>query len=74
MKELLKRHANAIHNVINAAMVAVPALEVMDWTPFFSDATAAKVVGGLALAKISLNVLRDGFKGLTGYQPPVERR
>lgn len=67
----MKVNTNAVHNCINAAMVAIPALEQFDWTPFFSDATALKIVGGLGLAKILINVVRDGPTGLVKHQPPV---
>ena len=62
---------NFLHNLLNVAIVALPALEVFDWTPFFSEATALKIVGGLGLAKIVINASRDGFSGMTKPQPPV---
>lgn len=65
-------NTNALHNVINVAVVAIPALETFDWTPFLSDATALKVVGVLGLLKIAVNVLRDGPAGLIKPQPPVQ--
>ena len=66
-------NTNALHNVINVLMVLVPALETFDWTPFFSDETALKIVGGLGLLKICINVWRDGPGGLAAPQPPVRR-
>lgn len=65
-------NTNTLHNVINVAVVAIPALETFDWTPFLSDATALKVVGVLGLLKIAVNVLRDGPTGLIKPQPPVK--
>jgi len=67
----MKINTNLIHNILNFLIVAVPSLEAMDWTPFFSDAVALKIVGGLALAKILINLLRDGLNGMYKHQPPV---
>lgn len=64
-------NTNFLHNVINVAIVALPALEVFDWTPFFTDETALKIVGGLGLAKIVINAWRDGVTGMVKAQPPV---
>lgn len=64
-------NTNFIHNILNFLMIAVPALQTMDWTPFFSEATSLKIVGGLALAKILINLLRDGLNGLYKHQPPI---
>lgn len=64
-------NTNTLHNVINVAMVLVPALEQFDWTPFFDDSTALKIVGALGLAKILINLLRDGPGGMIKQQPPV---
>lgn len=65
-------NTNTLHNVINVAVVVIPALETFDWTPFLSDATALKIVGVLGLLKIAVNVLRDGPTGLIKPQPPVK--
>lgn len=65
-------NTNTLHNVINVAVVVIPALETFDWTPFLSDATALKIVGVLGLLKIAVNVLRDGPTGLIKQQPPVK--
>lgn len=65
-------NTNLLHNIINTVIVAIPALETFDWTPFLSDAAALKLVGGLGLAKILINAWRDGPKGMTQRQPPVE--
>jgi len=64
-------NTNFLHNVINVAIVALPALEVFDWTPFFDAETSLKIVGGLGLAKILINAFRDGFTGMVKPQPPV---
>jgi len=65
-------NTNLIHNFINFLMVLVPALEQFDWSPFFSDDTALKIVGLLGLTKILINVCRDGVTGLAKQQPPVQ--
>lgn len=65
-------NTNLVHNCINFLMVLVPALEQFDWSPFFSDATALRIVGVLGLAKILINVSRDGVTGLAKQQPPVQ--
>lgn len=62
---------NFCHNVLNVAIVALPALEVFDWTPFVSSEMALKIVGGIGLAKILINAFRDGFTGMVKPQPPV---
>lgn len=64
-------NTNFLHNCINVAIVALPALEVFDWTPFFTEATALKIVGLLGLAKIVINAWRDGVTGMVKEQPPV---
>lgn len=65
-------NSNFLHNCINVAIVALPALEVFDWTPFFQPETALKIVGGLGLAKICINAWRDGVTGMVKQQPPVQ--
>lgn len=65
-------NSNFAHNLINVAIIALPGLEALDWTPFFSDEIALKVAGGLALLKILINAFRDGFTGMVKTQPPVQ--
>ena len=64
-------NTNFAHNCINVLIVALPALEVFDWTPFFDAETSLKIVGGLGLAKIAINAIRDGVTGMVKTQPPV---
>lgn len=64
-------NSNLAHNIINVLMILIPALAEFDWTPFFSMETSLKIVGGLGLLKLLINVVRDGFTGLTKEQPPV---
>lgn len=65
-------NSNFAHNCINVLILALPALEVFDWTPFFSDKVALQIAGGLALLKIVINALRDGIPGMIKQQPPVQ--
>jgi hypothetical protein len=65
-------NTNLLHNLINAAMVIIPALETFDFTPFMSDSTALKVTGALALTKLIINALRDGIGGMAKQQPAVK--
>lgn len=66
-------NSNLLHNIINTIIVAIPALEQFNFTPFLDDATALKVVGVLGLAKILINAHRDGVKGMAKPQPPVQQ-
>lgn len=66
-------NTNTLHNIINVLVILIPALEQFDWSPFFTDAVALKIVGALGLAKILINVVRDGPTGLVRPQPPVTR-
>jgi hypothetical protein len=63
--------SNAVHNILNVLLVLPAALELFDWGVFFDAETALKVTGAFALAKIIINVTRDGFIGLVAEQPPV---
>jgi len=65
-------NTNLIHNIINTAMVAIPALEVFNWSAFFTPDEALQIVGALGLLKIAINVWRDGVTGLAKQQPPVQ--
>lgn len=64
-------NTNFLHNIVNTLIAAIPALALFDWTPFFSEATALKIVGGLGLLKIVINANRDGIGGMVKPQPPV---
>jgi hypothetical protein len=65
--------SNAAHNIINCAIALLGALEFYDWQIFFTPESAVKVAGALALSKIIINVVRDGFTGLMAEQPPVQQ-
>lgn len=66
-------NTNAIHNLLNIAIAVVAALAAFNWEVLFSQSTALMIVGGLASAKTVINVIRDGFAGLTKPQPPVQQ-
>lgn len=69
-------NTNAIHNYLNAAitLVAGGALAGFDWTMFgLSNVAALKITGGLALAKIVINAVRDGPAGMIA-PPPAEEK
>lgn len=63
--------SNAVHNIINVLITLISALAVFDWTAFFAPERAVMIVGALSLAKLVINVVRDGVSGLTKVQPPV---
>ncbi len=66
-------NANAIHNAINMTILLLTALAGFDWTMLGLDPERTLFVNGcLVLAKIVMNVFRDGFAGLVKVQPPVE--
>ena len=64
-------NTNLIHNAINFLIALLAALELFDWTSFFSPEKAMMIVGVLALTKIIINLVRDGLTGLAKDQPPV---
>lgn len=64
-------NTNAVHNALNIAIAVVAALMAFDWNVLMEPATAAKVIAGLASAKLMINAVRDGLSGLVKPQPPV---
>jgi len=65
-------NTNLLHNILNVAVVALPALEVLDWMPLVGPENALKIVSGIGLVKIMVNVFRDGVTGMASQQPPVK--
>ena len=79
-------NANLFHNILNAAIALLSGLTAVlmatgcetlasgalecsqSWLP---PEYAAIAVTVLAVAKIAVNILRDGFAGLAKVQPPV---
>lgn len=67
-------NTNAIHNVLNVAMIVVAGLAGFDYAGLGLDPVmAGKIVAGLGAIKMVINVLRDGVTGLTKPQPPVQK-
>jgi hypothetical protein len=65
-------NTNLIHNILNIAMIVVSGLAGFDFVGLGLDPIlAAKIVSGLATAKVVINTVRDGFAGLFKTQPPV---
>jgi hypothetical protein len=70
-------NTNAIHNYLNAAITIVcgGALVGFDWTLFgLTNVAALKITGGLSLAKIVINAVRDGPNGMVTAPPPAEEK
>ena len=65
-------NTNLIHNILNIVMVVVGGLAGFDFVGLGLDPIlAGKIIAGLGTAKMIINVIRDGFTGLTKPQPPV---
>ena len=64
-------NTNLIHNILNTVIVVIPALEALDFTTFVGPEKALVIVAVLGMAKIAINLVRDGFFGLAKEQPPV---
>lgn len=81
-------NSNLFHNIANIAMIAIAgvtaamvamgctetstgALECSEST-LLSPGTATMIIAALGVIKMIVNVVRDGFSGLTKRQPPVE--
>lgn len=81
-------NTNLIHNIINVVMIIIAGLtavlSAMGCTTlangelecsniqFLSPTLAATILTVLGVVKMLINVVRDGFKGLTKEQPPVK--
>lgn len=80
-------NSNLFHNIVNVAMVVMSGVTaflistgcvetagrlVCDDHAFLSPELSATIVGVLGVAKIVVNVARDGLAGLAKKQPPVE--
>ncbi len=66
-------NTNLIHNILNIVMIVVAGLAGFDYVGLGLDPVlAGKIVAGLGTAKMIINVVRDGFSGLTKTQPPVQ--
>lgn len=66
-------NTNLIHNILNIAMIIVAGMAGFDYVGLGLDPVlAGKIVAGLGSLKMIINVVRDGFTGLTKPQPPVQ--
>ena len=58
-------NSNALHNALNVTITVLCALEVFDWSAFYSTETAVKIVGGLSLAKLLYTFSRLSIRMVT---------
>lgn len=81
-------NTNLIHNIINIVMIVLAGLTAVltalgctslpngdlecSNVQFLSPTLATATLTGLGIVKVLINVVRDGFKGLTKEQPPVQ--
>lgn len=65
-------NTNLLHNVLNTAIAVIASLEMVDLAPLIGAETSLKVIAGMAVAKIVINIVRDGIVGLAKDQPPVK--
>lgn len=64
-------NTNLLHNIMNILIAVVAALSTPEVVAILPPELAVKVVGGLSVLKLGINVVRDGVSGLTKVQPPV---
>ncbi|RKD61570.1 hypothetical protein [Rhizobium sp. WW_1] len=69
-------NTNLVHNILNLFGLVLGALLTVDWSGLgMSDVTAAKVAASVLLLsnviKVTINLTRDGAKGILQPQPPV---
>ncbi len=65
-------NTNLLHNILNTAIAVIASLEMVDLAPLIGAETSLKVIAGMAVAKIVINLVRDGLTGLAKDQPPVQ--
>lgn len=63
---------NAIHNLLNTALLVVGGLEVFSWGEIFGPELALQIMTGIGAFKLVANALRDGVGGLIKKQPAVQ--
>lgn len=81
-------NSNLFHNVANiASLVLALGTAVLLWSgctatitgsfdcsaSFINPAYTTAAIAGLQVVKMAVNVVRDGWAGLTKPQPPVEK-
>jgi len=68
-------NTNAIHNVLNVLISVVSVWGLFDWSRFgIGQDRALLIIAACGLAKLTMNAVRDGLKGMVEAQPPVETR
>lgn len=81
-------NTNLLHNIINVVMILLAALTAAlvamgcttlpngdltcSETLFISPTVATSIVAVLGVVKMLVNIIRDGFAGLSKKQPPVQ--
>lgn len=81
-------NSNLAHNILNIAMIVVAALTAgmtasgctttaaggLDCSAsWISPEYAGVVIAVIGVVKMAINVMRDGVKGLSKKQPPVQK-
>lgn len=68
---MLVLNTNTLHNVLNLGLAVLAGLESFNWISLFDPTTSLQIAAGIGLAKLTINIWRDGFSGLIKVQPPV---
>lgn len=64
-------NTNSLHNLLNLALAVLASMEGFNWLSLFDSETSLKVAAFIGLAKLAINIYRDGVTGLIKAQPPV---
>ena len=64
-------NTNLIHNILNIALAIVAVLSLPEVVAVLPPDLAVMVAGAVGTAKLVINTLRDGIRGLGKNQPPV---
>ncbi len=65
-------NTNLLHNILNVSMAVIGSLELIDLAPLVGVENSLKIITGMAIAKLVINLVRDGIAGLAKDQPPVQ--
>ncbi len=65
-------NTNLLHNILNVSMAVIGSLELLDLAPLVGVENSLKIITGMAIAKLVINLVRDGIAGLAKDQPPVQ--
>lgn len=66
-------NSNLFHNLANLLILFCGILGAPELAALLPPELAIKIAGLAAFAKLFLNGMRDGLKGMTMPQPPVEQ-